>query len=337
MRFINWIKSLFAKSTNTRTPVTPPTSKGWHPYWDEVLNRLLYSNLDSFDKAKDIEVIRKDWFSLSEEQKVKVLTAFIKTLAYYESGYDPLCESVDVGTKGNKETWSVGLLQLSGVDKSNLGLPVGFDYEGLKNPENNIIQGIAIMVNQINKRGKIIIPKSEKGNPGVYWATLNTGNRYDKTDLILKEVHKISFVLPKPITDKPLWYQVAEKEIGVSETKNPKRVIEYHQATSLKAKDVKTPWCASFMSWVLAKSGLSSPMTAWARDFLKYGRKLDKPQKYCIMVFERGAPGGSSHVTLWTGEETGTHYKCLGGNQGDAVNNSSLYLKSDLLGCCWPE
>lgn len=336
MRFLNWLKSLFKKSSSA-TPAAPISSKGWDPYWDEVLNRLLYSNLDNFDKAKDIEVIRKDWFSLSEEQKVKVLTAFIKTLAYYESGYDPLCESVDVGTKGNKETWSVGLLQLSGVDKSNLGLPVGFDYEGLKNPENNIIQGIAIMVNQINKRGKIIIPKSEKGNPGVYWATLNTGNRYDKTDLILKEVHKISFVLPKPITDKPLWYQVAEKEIGVSETKNPKRVIEYHQATSLKAKDVKTPWCASFMSWVLAKSGLSSPMTAWARDFLKYGRKLDKPKKYCIMVFERGAPGGSSHVTLWTGEETGTHYECLGGNQGDAVNNSSLYLKSDLLGCCWPE
>ncbi len=104
------------------------------------------------------------------------------------------------------------------------------------------------------------IPKSEKGNPGVYCANLNTGNRYDKTDLILKEVHKINFVLSKPISNKPLWYRVAEKEIGVSETSNPKpSYSEYHQATGLKAKDVKTPWCASFMSWVLSQAGLISP------------------------------------------------------------------------------
>ncbi len=88
------------------------------------------------------------------------MEAFFKRLIYFESGYNPLSESVYVGTPNDKQTWSVGLLQLSGVDKSNLGLPVGFHYEGLKNPENNIIQGIAIMVNQINKRGKII--NSEK-------------------------------------------------------------------------------------------------------------------------------------------------------------------------------
>ena len=349
MKFLKWLKSLFTKvtvpqpraiePTIPQKPVEPPmtSTKGWQEYWGELIERLCLSNMDKFDKASDIEKIHPQWKQLSDDQKAIVLVEFFKHLIKFESAYDPLCESVDVGEKHDKQTWSVGLLQLSGVDKSNLGLPVGFDYEGLKNPENNIIQGIAIMVNQINKRGKIIIPKSEKGNPGVYWATLNTGNMYDKTDLILKEVHKINFVPPKPITDKPLWYQVAEKEIGVSETKNPKRVVEYHQATSLKAKDVKTPWCASFMSWVLTKSGLSSPKTAWARDFLKYGRKLDKPQKYCIMVFERGAPGGSSHVTLWTGVETERHYKCLGGNQGDAVNDSSWYLKQDLLGCRWPE
>ena len=46
------------------------------------------------------------------------------------------------------------------------------------------------MCNQVKKRGKLFIPKWEKGNPGVYFATLNPGNIYDKTDKILKKVRE---------------------------------------------------------------------------------------------------------------------------------------------------
>lgn len=351
MRFLNWLKSLFSKSTPAN-PVAPITSKGWLPEWSEHVEGLIRTNLASFDKASDITKIRSDWSSLTEDQKVMALGQFMKALAYYESGYDPSCESVDVGTKGNKETWSVGLLQLSGVDKKNLGLEVGYDYEGLKNPFNNLNQGIAIFVNQIAKRGKIIIPKSEKGNPGVYFATLNPGNKYDKSEKIIAAaqiqfpVKEKAEVLPeapisketlpeKPVaTDFTPWMRIAHMEIGVTEAKNPKRVIEYHQATTLKAKDVSTPWCSAWLCWVLQQAGYKTTKSAWARDWLKYGEIADL-QEGCIVVMERNGPGGDSHVGFYTGKQTATHIELLSGNSSNSVC-LKMYPKKDLLGTRWP-
>lgn len=339
MRFLNWLISLFKK------PAPSKKTNEWDPYWSEILGRVLFNNIEAFDKASDIQNIRKDWAALSSEQKIQVLQAFFKALAYYESGYDPLCESVDVGNKYDKETWSVGLLQLSGVDKSNLGLSVGFNYDGLKNPVNNLVQGVAIMVNQIEKRGKIIIPKSEKGNPGVYWATLNPGNIYDKTKFILtacqiefKSVEKPVETVEKPVNETP-WMEIARKEFGIAEisgAKNHPRIIEYHQATSLKAQNDETSWCAAFASWVLLKSGCKSPKTAWARDFEKYGTKLHSPKYGCIIGFERNGPGGDSHVAFYTGKEDENFYYVLGGNQNNSVCVKA-YPKADVIYIRWPE
>lgn len=341
MRFLNWLRSLFSKNTQS----VPKESAKWDPYWSEVLGRLIYSNLSAFNKAADIENIRKDWFFLTDEQKVQVMQAFFKSLAYYESSYDPKCESVDVGNKYDKETWSVGLLQLSGVDKSNLGLSVGFNYEGLKDPINNLTQGVAIMVNQINKRGKIIIPRSEKGNPGVYFATLNPGNRYDKSEQIIAAAQIKFEVAEKPV-EKPVekpkdetpWMTIATKEIGIAEipgAKHHPRIIEYHQATSLKAQNDETSWCAAFASWVLLQAGYKSPKTAWARDFEKYGQKIDSPKYGCLMGFERNGPGGDSHIAFYTGKEDEKYYYVLGGNQGNQTCVKG-YLKKDLIYMRWP-
>ena len=130
------------------------------------------------------------------------------------------------------------------------------------------------------------------------------------------------------------WMQIAEKEIGVTEWSNPKRVIEYHQATDLKAKDTSTAWCSSFACWVLGQAGYKTTKSAWARNWLNYGDIADK-QRGCIMVFERNAPGGDSHVAFYTGKETATGYLVIGGNQGDSVCIKE-YRKKDLLGCRWP-
>jgi len=331
VRFINWLKSLFAKPAPVQS--APVTSREWNPYWTELLKRLVYSNIKAFDAASDIHNIRPDWSLLSDDQKADVMAAFFKRLIFFESSYNPLSESVDVGNKHDKQTWSVGLMQLSGVDKANLGLPIGWDYEGLKNPENNITQGVAIMTNQIRKRGKIIIAKGEKGNPSAYWAPLIAGGKYDKTAEIIAAAQSVNLVVEKPKDLLP-WMTIAEKEIGVTESKNPKRVIEYHQATSLKAQDTATSWCSSWVCWVLQQAGYKTTNSAWARDWLKYGDIADK-QRGCIMVFERGSAGGTSHVGFYTGKETSTGYLVLGGNQGDSVCIKE-YSKKDLLGCRWP-
>lgn len=356
MAFFRWLKSLFSKSasqpSNPITEKKPITSKGWQVEWTEVLKKNLSDCLESLNTASDIERIYPGYLNLKRDDQILVWCEFFKALAYYESGYNPLSESVDVGTKDNKESWSVGLLQLSGVDKKNHGLAIGYDYERLKIPEFNLIQGLALMVNQVQKRGKIFIPNNEKGNPKAYWATLRPGNMYDKTEKILAAarstvlVKKEAEILPEnPISKDSLpanpvsndftpWMTIAEAEIGVSESKNPKRVIEYHQATDLKAKDTHTAWCSSFACWVLEQAGFKTTKSAWARNWLKYGDIADT-QEGCIMVFERGTAGGTSHVGFYTGKQTATQYEVLGGNQGDSVC-LKMYSKKDLLGCRWP-
>lgn len=157
-------------------------------------------------------------------------------------------------------------------------------------------------------------------------------------------------ITPKPVESEPEvsgardpfstcpWLEVADKELGTKEVTgngNNPRILEYHSATYLKAHTDSTAWCAAFACWVLHRAGYKSTISAWARDFLKYGEHLAFPARGCIMVFERNAPGGDSHVAFYTGIETIDGYQVLGGNQGDAVS-LKVYPKKDLLGCRWP-
>lgn len=135
------------------------------------------------------------------------------------------------------------------------------------------------------------------------------------------------------------WYDVAEKELRVVEVpgiKHNPRIIEYHSITGYKGKTDEISWCASFVSWVLVKAGYKSLKTAWARDYEHYGPKLAKPVKGCIMLFERNGKGGDSHVSFYTGVETTTEYKVLGGNQSNQVCIKG-YLKNDLIGAYMPK
>jgi uncharacterized protein (TIGR02594 family) len=68
------------------------------------------------------------------------------------------------------------------------------------------------------------------------------------------------------------WMDVARAEIGVEETPGPgttPRIREYHQHTSLLAKDDETAWCASFVNWVLDKAGYPANHKPNARSFLE--------------------------------------------------------------------
>lgn len=125
-------------------------------------------------------------------------------------------------------------------------------------------------------------------------------------------------------------YQIALKEIGVKEIpgdeSNP-RILEYHQATSLKADDEATPWCAAFVCWCLVmalKYGwVGSPSTAKAnaRSYLKWGISvIDNPQEGDICIFSRGKSKSLGHVTFFVRySEDRKKILCLGGNQGDKV------------------
>ncbi len=112
---------------------------------------------------------------------------------------------------------------------------------------------------------------------------------------------------------------IARLQLGVTEAKDPGKVVEYHQATRLKATSPRTPWCASFVCWVLEKAGLPNPRTARAADFVTYGNET-YCEPGCIVVFSKTHPdaAGSGHVAFLVGVD-GDQLLCLGGNQANSV------------------
>lgn len=178
-----WVKKLFHHDD----PQIQTTHK-W--IWDEEIKNILNEKIDVLETASDVKELDQYFLALPHEQKVELFAKLFKWLAYYESSWDPNSQDVDVGEAEDRNTWSIGLLQLSVVDQQNLGIHLDYDFHDLLLPVPNLKLGVEIMCNQVKKRGKLFIPKWEKGNPGVYWATLNPGNIYDKTDKILQKVRE---------------------------------------------------------------------------------------------------------------------------------------------------
>jgi len=130
---------------------------------------------------------------------------------------------------------------------------------------------------------------------------------------------------------------VARQELGIHEIKGPEaaeRIVEYAKHTSLRASSDEVPWCSSFANFVVDTAGFKGTNSAAARPWVKWGKKLDKPIPGCIVVLDRKDANNprAAHVTFFLNEERahGT-IRCIGGNQGDMVKESS-YLVEKVLG-----
>lgn len=125
----------------------------------------------------------------------------------------------------------------------------------------------------------------------------------------------------------PGYYNAARAYIGTHEAiasgrkPNPK-VQEMYPVSGYAATtdSRRVPWCAVFCNWCLKKDGIPGTGSAMARSFLKWGKRVEQPFPGCIIVIWRGKhdDGATGHVGFYAGE-TATHWKILGGNQGDAV------------------
>ncbi|WCL80038.1 TIGR02594 family protein [Saprospira sp. CCB-QB6] len=128
--------------------------------------------------------------------------------------------------------------------------------------------------------------------------------------------------IPGPM-NKPNWIKIAESELGVTEIPgaedNP-RVIEYHSTTG-GFRDDETPWCASFVNWVMNKAGQGGTGSAAAMSWAKYGKKVDQPAYGAIAVLSYG--GGKGHVGFVVGKK-GSNVLLLGGNQSNMVKISAF-------------
>lgn len=133
----------------------------------------------------------------------------------------------------------------------------------------------------------------------------------------------------------PIWLQHARLFLGSKEIVGPKHndvVVGFWRVIGLKFTDDETPWCAGYVGAMLQHSGYPYLKSAWARDYLKYGVKLDAPAYGCIVVFERGSGG---HVGFVVGKTANGMLMVLGGNQSNAVTIAAFDPKR-VLGYRWP-
>lgn len=176
-------------STVTATPPQLTWNSPDHPeraQWTADIISIITPDLATFSQATDITQFRPDWAKLSKTNQVQAVAEIFSSDSYYESGWDPSEADVDVGEQSDKNTWSVGLMQMSQCDQENYGLNFGFTYDDLITEKPNLILAEAIMVQQIKNYGRILIPWSEKSH--VYWSSMSPGDKYDSSALIIKRV-----------------------------------------------------------------------------------------------------------------------------------------------------
>lgn len=129
------------------------------------------------------------------------------------------------------------------------------------------------------------------------------------------------------------WMKLAEQQLGVNEKDHPDLIREYHKIGGKLNAGGKTPWCASFVGWVLEKCGLKGSGSAAAISYAKYGTPLDKskPIPYgAIMVIKFGS---GNHVAFCASDQ-GSKVTMLGGNQsskkGGSQRNGGEVTKSTI-------
>jgi uncharacterized protein (TIGR02594 family) len=139
------------------------------------------------------------------------------------------------------------------------------------------------------------------------------------------------------MTQELPWMLVAKSLIGTKEnpaknSSNPS-IIKWAALAEIPGyTNDDIPWCGLFVAHCFVECGVDyvdKPL--WARNWAKFGDKLDDPAYGAVMTFTRGSGG---HVGFHTGE-TANHYLILGGNQSNAVNISKIE-KSRLLSINWP-
>jgi uncharacterized protein (TIGR02594 family) len=139
-------------------------------------------------------------------------------------------------------------------------------------------------------------------------------------------------------TAKPRsWMDIAKAELGVSENALPgqhnARIVEYQQTCTLKATTDETPWCSTFVNWVMQQAGYTGTNNALARSWATWGRGIESPEYGCVTVIKKknatsdAATGSSTgnHVAFFV-KKSDTTIRLLGGNQGDKVKYSTFML-----------
>lgn len=127
----------------------------------------------------------------------------------------------------------------------------------------------------------------------------------------------------------PAWLEIARKYLGTAEVPGPRNnptIMAWAKRLGSKILGVvynadSVPWCGLFLAQVMSEAGFKPPLIAVrASSWDAWGVRVTKAFYGAVARFER--PGGG-HVCLIVGvDATGTLYRVIGGNQGDAVSET---------------
>ena len=95
----------------------------------------------------------------------------------------------------------------------------------------------------------------------------------------------------------------------------------------------KKLWCATFMNFVLAKTGYAGTNSDAARSFAQYGHRISSPRVGAIAVLTRGRSGG--HVGVVTGIDAHGNPIIISGNHGHRVGEG-IYPASRVIAYVMP-
>lgn len=133
---------------------------------------------------------------------------------------------------------------------------------------------------------------------------------------------------PNTIKNSILLYGTQEY---VGPTNNP-QILEWAKECGISYASDDVPWCGLFVAVVVKRSGwevVKNPL--WARSWLAFGTRPDKPGLGDVLVFSRD---GGGHVGFYIAEDAEC-YHVIGGNQSDSVSITRI-KKSRLLGARRP-
>jgi uncharacterized protein (TIGR02594 family) len=119
----------------------------------------------------------------------------------------------------------------------------------------------------------------------------------------------------------PSWLLLALSDLGrgiveKAGSKHNPEIVNAHGYTTLKAKDDETPWCSSYVCYVMERLGIKSTRSAAAASWASWGKELEDPRLGCVVVMSRT---GGNHVAFYLDQDSVGVY-CLGGNQDNRLS-----------------
>jgi uncharacterized protein (TIGR02594 family) len=129
---------------------------------------------------------------------------------------------------------------------------------------------------------------------------------------------------------------VAEGYAGVSEKGGAGDVAtikDFHRSVGIKSPSVKTPWCSSFVNFIMELTGNAGTNSAWSGSWLDWGVKSSEPVLGAVAVFKdydlKWKYIGQGHVTFVQGVTESGGIIGFGGNQADRVKSSVYQYQSE--------